>query len=71
MFWIARLCGEHGLGQEADVALDFAQEMMASRGSTLGVRAFRLLSRSVGWPAAVATGENLRRLLGRNAGSAT
>jgi glycosyltransferase involved in cell wall biosynthesis len=71
MFWIARMCGERGLEPEADEALDLAQEMMATRGSTIGVRAFRLFSRSVGWPAAVAAGENLRRLIGRDPGSAS
>jgi glycosyltransferase involved in cell wall biosynthesis len=70
MFWVARMCGERGLFEEADQALVFAEEMSRTSGGRLGVRAFGLVARTAGWPAAVRTGEFLRRLAGRGAGSA-
>jgi hypothetical protein len=68
MFWVARMCGERGLLQEADEALIFAEEMTRHGGGRLGVRAFGLLAHTAGWPRAVRTGEELRKLVGRGGG---
>ena len=38
LFWIARMCGERGLIEEAGKALDFAEEMMAGRGAAKRAR---------------------------------
>lgn len=61
LFWIARMCGERELIDEADEALDLAEEMMAGRGGAKRLRVFRGLVRLFGWRRAVALGEWARR----------
>jgi hypothetical protein len=69
MFWIARMCGERGLLAEADEALSMAEAMVRTRHRPRELRMFRLLTRLLGWPRAVALSEALSRRL-RSAGEA-
>jgi hypothetical protein len=66
LFWIARMCGERGLVDEANEAMRMAEEMTAGH-SQRGLRAFRLSTRVLGWPRTVAFAERARRLIGRKA----
>jgi glycosyltransferase involved in cell wall biosynthesis len=65
MFWIARLCGERDLVVEADRALANAEQMIETHRSAWRIRAFRALTRIVGWQRAVTWGEKARSLLRR------
>lgn len=68
LFWIARLCGEQGLIDEANEALAMAEGI--SGGGAMGrIRIFRWLVHALGWRRAVAIGEVLRRGLGRSKAS--
>lgn len=65
LFWIARMCGERGLVDEADEALAMAREMRRPHAASAGMIAFHILVRVVGWQRAVAIGERVRTLLKR------
>lgn len=54
MFWIARLCAEHGLLDEADLALAAAKEMVPGIGHIGRRGAFWMLVRTLGWRPALA-----------------
>jgi glycosyltransferase involved in cell wall biosynthesis len=49
MFWIARLCGAHGLFTEANVALDYVDEMTSVNNLPSSTRVFRCLTKLIGW----------------------
>ncbi|MCA9052371.1 MAG: glycosyltransferase family 2 protein [Planctomycetaceae bacterium] len=72
MFWIARMCGERGLIEEADEALAIAREMVNKNGDSREIRLFGRLVRIVGWRNAVRWSEAgqrmIRRLRGVSAG---
>jgi glycosyltransferase involved in cell wall biosynthesis len=61
LFWLARLCGAHGLYADADEALAIAQEMGQHANGGLQLRSFRALTRVLGWRRSVAASEGLRR----------
>ena len=61
LFWIARMCGERGLIDEAEEALGIASEMMAGRGVAMRLRLFRAVVLVLGWRRAVAVSEWVRR----------
>jgi len=65
VFWIARLCGERGLREDANEALAAAQEMSAYAGGSLQMRGFGVMTRVLGWKASVRLSEGLRRALRR------
>lgn len=71
MFLISRLCGRHGLIEEAESALKYVGEMIGTNGQSDFTRSFRVLRAVLGWPAAVKVGEAVRNnrmfaeLLGR------
>lgn len=70
LFWIARLCGGHGLRQDADEALAVAQEASAYHGGSREMRVFRALTRVLGWKLTVALSEPLMRWRRRGSGGA-
>jgi hypothetical protein len=70
MFWVARMCGERGLIEEAKQALSFADEMVATHRSPREIRIFRALTRVLGWQLAVTLSEGGRRLIGRGSRAA-
>ncbi|MBX3441655.1 MAG: glycosyltransferase [Planctomyces sp.] len=70
LFWLARLCGERGLRDEADRALSYAREMITPYRSSVGLRAFQTATRCFGWPMTVRAAEAVRRLLKTPAGAA-
>ncbi len=62
MFWIARMCGERGLIEQAETALCYAEEMATLCGTEKRIWMFRTLKRTVGWKAAVAAVELSARI---------
>lgn len=62
MFWIARMCGEHGLRDEAERALLYTDQITDSLGQKNITRRFRLMKRLIGWRAAAGSVEFLVRL---------
>ncbi|MFC1605456.1 glycosyltransferase family 2 protein [Pseudomonadota bacterium] len=60
MFWVARMCGSFGLATEAELALDYTDEMTEMNGRRGSTTAFRLVKRAVGWKFAVAASERTR-----------
>ena len=63
IFWIARMCGERGLTDEADEALSFAERMVATHHAPREIRWFRLAVRTLGWRKAVQLSESSRKLI--------
>ena len=53
MFWIARMCGERELMQEAETALQYADEMTGLNQQPSPTRRFRQLKSVLGWRASV------------------
>lgn len=60
-FWIARMCGGHGLIDEAERALGYAEEMVRLHGNPRQMRWFRMATRCLGWRTTVRLSESLRR----------
>lgn len=67
-FWVARLCGQLGLEQEAAEALGIAENIASIGRRPNDIRAFRFVARLVGWRRAAAAGEMLRSAFRRNRG---
>ncbi len=63
MFWIARLCGEHGLYAEATQCLNYAQEMVATHQSPWKLRAFGTATKVFGWKRVVNSTEQVRHVV--------
>lgn len=63
MFWISRMCGERGLIDEANSAIDYAEEMIRTHHSPKEIRYFRLLKNILGWKWSVAISEKSRKLI--------
>ncbi|TWU05952.1 glycosyltransferase family 2 protein [Stieleria varia] len=61
LFWIARMCGERGLVQEAEAALNISDEMMILNGRQPATKRFRQIKSVLGWWLTVKLGEALRR----------
>jgi len=62
MFWVARMCGSFGLVEEAEIALDYTDEMAQLNKKNGTTTAFRLLKSTFGWKLSVGAAENVRRL---------
>ena len=69
MFWVARMCGQRGLIDEAKKALSFTEQMIASHHAPREIRFFRRLTQVLGWRVAVYASEAVRKCL-RGRGSA-
>lgn len=63
IFWIARMCGERGLTEEADEALALAERMIATHHAPREIRWFRFVVRTLGWRTAVQLSESGRKLI--------
>lgn len=61
MFWIARMCGERALKQEAEAALQYTEEMTSLNQQPSPTRRFRQLKSVLGWRASVWIAESLSR----------
>ena len=60
MFRLARLCGEYSLKQEANEALQFTEEMIATHHKPKEIQRFRMLKMFWGGKWSVAISEKLR-----------
>ncbi len=63
MFWIARLCGEHGLTSHADDALRMAMEMVSTDRSCWKLKTYRSIANRFGWQRTVRLSERARQCL--------
>jgi glycosyltransferase involved in cell wall biosynthesis len=61
MFWIARMCGERELIEEANEALTFATEMVAIHKTPWEMTTFKALTKTLGWPRAVTWMETIKK----------
>lgn len=62
LFWIARLCGERGLVEEAEIALGIAKEMRICHG-TCALQLYGVATGLFGWPRTVWWLETTRSLI--------
>ncbi|MFT3807422.1 glycosyltransferase family 2 protein [Arenimonas sp.] len=60
LFWLARLCGGHGLSTEADALLSAAQLARSGQGG-VSLKMYRLATGVFGWPRAVRWSEWVRK----------
>ncbi|MCA9084337.1 MAG: glycosyltransferase family 2 protein [Planctomycetaceae bacterium] len=62
MFWVARMCGERALKQEAEAALQYTEEMTTLNQQLSPTRRFRQLKSVLGWRASVWVAELLSKV---------
>jgi len=60
LFWLARMCGERGMTNEADAALRMAVEMVSTHHRPIELRLFEAAVRMLGWPRVVRWAEFFR-----------
>jgi glycosyltransferase involved in cell wall biosynthesis len=62
LFWIARMCGERDLTDQAEEALAMAMECAAPFTSTRGMQMFHTATRVFGWKSTVTVSERARNI---------
>ena len=56
------MCGSFGLGKEAELALDYTDEMTRINNRDRSTRVFRVIRGALGWKLAVGASERVRTL---------
>ena len=62
LFWIARLCGERGLREEAREALGMARRVCGKGSTRVKIEMFALVVAGIGWKSGVKFCERARML---------